>query len=336
MQQRFDLEGLFEAHAARVRRVLARRGIRPADLPDVEQEVFLVAHRKLAELEVRSSLLGWLLGIAANVASEHRRKASYRRERVGLPGEPACQALDPLAHLQAAERRARVHRWLEALSPEQREVVVLHDLSELSMHEVARELRVPLKTAFSRLYAAHRALRRVAAREQVVRPRRGIGAALAGLALGFKWLPRAQAALLPVPAAALMFVAASIAAPAPLSLTSASNEQASYERLSPGSALSTKLAPERGARAAATPRASSARTHAASAPPASSAPEGSPAPERALVVLRVDQDFALARLPYPHPFEERAFTIVDPTTVKPRLVIREAGVCDPARSPCAL
>src|SRR6201999_2606089 len=44
-----DLTTMIRDHAARVRRVLARRGVRPSDLPDAEQEVFMVAHRKLAE-----------------------------------------------------------------------------------------------------------------------------------------------------------------------------------------------------------------------------------------------------------------------------------------------
>ena len=160
-----QLTSLVREHAGRVRRVLARRGVPASELPDVEQEVFIVAHRKLAAFEGRSSIATWLLGIAANVASQHRRSARYRRERVGVEHEPVCEALDPLARLQAGELVARVRRVLDALSAEQRDVIVLHELSELSMHEVARELGVPLKTAFSRLYAGHRALRRALERD---------------------------------------------------------------------------------------------------------------------------------------------------------------------------
>jgi RNA polymerase sigma-70 factor (ECF subfamily) len=324
MPKHSDLAGVIHTHAARVRRVLARRGVATADLPDAEQEVFLVAHRKLAELEVRSSLLGWLLAIAANVASQHRRKASRRRERVGLTAEPVCEALDPLAQLQAAERSARMRRWLAALSAEQRDVIVLHELSELSMHEVARELRVPLKTAFSRLYAAHRALRRAAERESLCEraarpPRRGIGAALASFVLGFKCLSRAQAALLPVPIAALVFVAASVGvAPSPLSLTSASTERASPERLKPLDARAivpsavlepARMRPERAVRLRPVAR-----------PVPEAVPARSTSPE--LIVLHVNDEYAVARLPYPHPFEERAWTTVDPSTVKPRVVTR--------------
>jgi hypothetical protein len=269
-------------------------------------------------------LLGWLLAIAANVASQHRRKASHRRERVGLAAEPACGALDPLAQLQAAEKSARMRRWLDALSPEHREVVVLHELSELSMHEVARELRVPLKTAFSRLYAGHRALRRAAEREQLRertarRPRHGIGAGLGGFMVGLKWLPRAQAALLPAPIAALVLIVAwAGTAPSPLSLTSASTEHASPERWRVR-ATAIMPAPARASSARAARARPVARPIETASLPAA-APERTARPE--LIVLRVDDDYGMARLPYPHPFEERAFTRVDPSTVKPRVVKR--------------
>jgi len=337
-----DLATLVREHAGRVRRVLARRGVPAAELPDVEQEVFIVAHRKLAAFEGRSSIATWLLGIAANVASQHRRSARHRRERVGVDAEhePSCEALDPLARLQAIELVARVRRLLDALSPEQREVIVLHELSELSMHEVARELDVPLKTAFSRLYAGHRALRHALERDTARcspparRPRSRIGA-LVGMALGMRWLPRAQASAVQVQLAALALVCASLGAPArELVLTEASRSPLPAEQLTRRVALASSFAisvPEAPVVALAAPRPLKRAIHSALRLPAASLPEEA---SRDLVVFRTDEAATLARLPYPHPFEERAFTSVDPTRIKPRVVHREA-FC-PAHAPCAL
>ena len=329
-----QLTSLVREHAGRVRRVLARRGVPTSELPDVEQEVFIVAHRKLAAFEGRSSIATWLLGIAANVASQHRRSARYRRERVGVEHEPACEALDPLARLQAGEVVARVRRLLDALSAEQREVIVRHELSELSMHEVARELGVPLKTAFSRLYAGHRALRRALERDAALcppparKPRSRIGA-LVGLALGLRWLPRAQACAAPLQLAALALVCVSLGAPdaaRQLVLIDAARSPEPAEQLTRRAPLPAILAssmPE--APAAPLPAARPLKRPVRAEPmlPAAELP-------RDLVVFRTDD----AGLPYPHPFEEHAFTSVDPTQVKPRLIHREA-FCR-AHAPCAL
>lgn len=333
-----ELSALVRSHARRVRRVLARRGVAAADLPDVEQEVFIVAQRKLSEFEGRSSVTTWLLGIASNLASQHRRKAHHRRERLGLNAEPMSDALDPLARLQAIESVARVRRMLDVLSPEQRDVIVLHELTELSMHEVARELDVPLKTAFSRLYAGHRALRRALSRaEQRAIRRSPARVALLGVLPG-RWLSRAQAwaGQLSVAAiAALCVVLGATATPAALELTSPSPELVRQDPRGYREVLPVVLAP---AVPLAEPRAPAHRRSAVQSRPAvrparRAAPPPSPPAE--LVVFHLGGGFDA--LPYLHPFAERAFTSVDPRTVKPRVVMpREHAACGRAHGPCAL
>jgi RNA polymerase sigma-70 factor (ECF subfamily) len=328
---RAQLSTLVREHAARVRRVLARRGVAAADLPDAEQDVFIVAHRKLAEFEGRSSFATWLLGIASNVASQHRRLARHRREQIGLTSEPPNDALDPLARLQAIDAVLQVRRLLDALPAEQREVIMLHELSELSMHEAARELGVPLKTAFSRLYAGHRALRRALEREAQrsqqpkLRARLGV---LAGFVLGMRWLPRAHALQL----AAIALVCTTATVPEAHSLTlGAPDDHGSLatQRIQrrPLPLVLARAVPE----AAVEPRALKRMQRAAPLTPLSE--HTAAEPRRDLVVIRFDDESQRA-LPYAHPFEERAFSSVDPARIKPRLIHREA-FCR-AHAPCAL
>ena len=336
-----ELAALVREHACRVRRVLTRRGVSPADLPDAEQEVFIVAQRKLAQFEGRSSLATWLLGIASNVASQHRRKARHRRELLGVGGEPICEALDPLARLQAIETIARVRGLLDALSPEQREVIVLHELSELSMHETARELGIPLKTAFSRLYAGHRALRRTLERQgrrrESERPKLPgrLGAAV-GFLIGLKWLPRARAYVAQLPAALLL---ATLAAPSntpAFVLADPAAQQSRVEQLTKRDTLPVALAIEKPV----DERAPRAQPRAARTP----ALVSSPAPlSTELVVFHMDGYDV--RLPYPHPFAERAFASVNPTAIKPHVITGTAThparqlareACDRAHDPCGL
>ncbi|HEX2679278.1 MAG TPA: sigma-70 family RNA polymerase sigma factor [Polyangiales bacterium] len=154
-----DVAELFRLHAAFVERVLARAGVAPRDLSDATQEVFLVVHRRAHEFEGRASVRTWLYRIAWHVASETRRRAFRRRER--LDADLPERAVAPRAE-HCPELRDSVRALLDAidrLDADKRETLVAHELDETPMHEVAARLRIPLKTAFSRLYAARRALR---------------------------------------------------------------------------------------------------------------------------------------------------------------------------------
>jgi hypothetical protein len=105
-----------------------------------------------------------LHGIAVRVASQYRRSARARYERlVQTESEDALQAaigreVCAARSLDDAALRNKLEVALLELSAPQRDVFVLHELHERSMHEVAAELDIPLKTGFSRLYAARRAL----------------------------------------------------------------------------------------------------------------------------------------------------------------------------------
>jgi RNA polymerase sigma-70 factor (ECF subfamily) len=55
--------------------------------------------------------------------------------------------------------RALLLAALDDLSPEQREVFVLHEIEELSIPEVAEALSCPLQTAYSRLSSARTRIR---------------------------------------------------------------------------------------------------------------------------------------------------------------------------------
>ncbi len=149
--------GLFEEHAAYVWNALRRFGVREADVPDQVQEVFLVLFRRLASGEYDASLppRPYLGAVAFRAASDHRRRASSRREVLGeddahvATTAPAAEDL-----LIGAEERDLVLRALGELPDERRAVFVMHDIDEIAVPEIARALEIPLNTAYSRLRLA--------------------------------------------------------------------------------------------------------------------------------------------------------------------------------------
>ena len=154
-----DFGAIVRANAPYVWRVLRRLGVREADVEDVAQDVFVVVHRKLPQFEGRSALRTWIYGICARTASDHRRLAHVRREEAtSRPPERAGSA-PQLAELEARDRRALLDAALDALDDDKRAVLVLYEIEEVPMKDVADALGCPLQTAYSRLHAARRELK---------------------------------------------------------------------------------------------------------------------------------------------------------------------------------
>lgn len=150
---------LYRSHASFVERVLRRSGVAARDLSDATQDVFVVAHRRLGDFEGRSSPRTWLYRIAWNVASEYRRRPFRRRELLD-------DSIDPGGEVPSVHEDLETQRSLDALlcaidrlEADKREALICHELEEQPMQAVAKRLGIPLKTAFSRLYAARRALK---------------------------------------------------------------------------------------------------------------------------------------------------------------------------------
>jgi RNA polymerase sigma-70 factor (ECF subfamily) len=149
-----DLTTLYAAHARQVWRTLLRLGVSPAAVEDAVQDVFLTAHQKLSGFQGRSAPATWLIGIAVRVAANARRA----RRPVQLvdslvdPNHGPDQRLEQQRDLQELER---VH---SRLPEEQREVVVLMDLEQLTAPQAAEVLEVKLNTIYSRLRLGRAAL----------------------------------------------------------------------------------------------------------------------------------------------------------------------------------
>ena len=153
-----DFEELYRTHHDFVWRTLRRMGVGERDAMDAGQKVFLIAHRRLAMFDGRSTVKTWLCGIALRVASDYRRSAISRREV--LVADTPCgnsHEADQLQRLEERERLAILDDVLSEMPVEQRAVFVLFELEEMSGEEIATLLAVPEGTVRSRLRLARRA-----------------------------------------------------------------------------------------------------------------------------------------------------------------------------------
>jgi RNA polymerase sigma-70 factor (ECF subfamily) len=157
---------LYRSYFPYIWRSVQRLGVPASHADDAVQEVFIIAHAKLATFEGRSSLKTWLYGIAVHRARVHRGRARLGRAEDALDAESihAPDAARPDHRAVCAEAARAVNAILDRLDGDQREVFVLAELEELSAPEIVEVLDVKLSTVYSRLRLARAAFAKAAAR----------------------------------------------------------------------------------------------------------------------------------------------------------------------------
>src|SRR5581483_9423671 len=139
---------------------------RPADAEEAAQDAFVKAHAALGRFRAGEPLRPWLLRIAGNEARNRVRSAGRHTSlqlRVTEAARTGGAAPSPEAAALAAEERYRLLEALNASDPDDRAVIALRFLLDLSVAETAATLGLPEGTVKSRL---SRALSRLRARLQ--------------------------------------------------------------------------------------------------------------------------------------------------------------------------
>lgn len=136
------------------------------------QEVFLSAYKALRKFRRESLFSTWLYAIAVNhirnrVKKENRIKSRTIPLAGGSNGEdegetgfdPVEASPGPEKNLEKKELEALVQDGLRSLSPDDREIILLHDYQEVPYDEISGILGVPLGTVKSKLHRARMALK---------------------------------------------------------------------------------------------------------------------------------------------------------------------------------
>ena len=136
-------------------RVLADRGL----AEEATQQTFVQAWRSAASFDPNRELGPWLATIARRAAIDIHRRES-RRPTTGLddasPDDSSLITLPPNA--EQLHHVWQVRAAIDALPPDEREIVRLQHLQQFTQSEIAEKLGVPLGTVKSRAHRAHKTL----------------------------------------------------------------------------------------------------------------------------------------------------------------------------------
>jgi RNA polymerase sigma-70 factor (ECF subfamily) len=129
---------------------------------DVAQDVFVALYRRLDDIRDDRAFLAWLLRLTRNASLDRLRRLQARRWDRAVPVEEAGSLPDPAPGPEDAGREAAgrelIRRALARLSAASREMIVLKEIRELQLTEIAARLRLPLGTVKSRSHRARREL----------------------------------------------------------------------------------------------------------------------------------------------------------------------------------
>ncbi|MDC0746106.1 RNA polymerase sigma factor [Polyangium mundeleinium] len=164
-----DVVAVHAEYADFVFRSLQRLGVRPPDLDDLRQEVFIVVHKRLHTFDTGGSMQAWLFGICKNIVARHRQRAYVRRETTAIPlPETSSEGVQPSPeeNLATKQARAELTELLNELELERCAVLVMFEIEQKGCEDIAKELGVPVGTVHSRLHAARKEFEKALARRE--------------------------------------------------------------------------------------------------------------------------------------------------------------------------
>jgi RNA polymerase sigma-70 factor (ECF subfamily) len=146
------LVSLIVAAQPDVRRYAARN-CRAADIDDAVQETLLLLYRRVGTLRAVTSFSAWLFAVA--------RRACLRLLRLaaGSAEAPAADVEGRLALLAPEDIRIDLSRAIQSLPDHYREVILLRDIEELSIDEIAGVLGLTRESVKARIHRARLMIR---------------------------------------------------------------------------------------------------------------------------------------------------------------------------------
>jgi RNA polymerase sigma-70 factor (ECF subfamily) len=151
-------ETLFRIYHPRLDRFLSLMTARRTLVEEVLNDTMLVVWRRSQTYNGQSKVSTWIFAIAYRTALKALRDQDEPVE-TDPADELSSEDPGPEQQLMAEQIRAQVFRGLEALSAEQRSVLVLTYFHDLPYQEIARIVDCPIDTVKTRVFHGRRRLR---------------------------------------------------------------------------------------------------------------------------------------------------------------------------------
>lgn len=142
--RRTRVEALYRQYNQALRRLLARRRLKPEEVADVVQETYYRIHRASDVNAIRNPK-AFLFRVASNVWFNQRKQQSrsIQNDALDIDGvEVESEEPSPFRYLQGQQELAIVRAALEELAPRCRAAFVMNRFENMTFRQIAIELGV--------------------------------------------------------------------------------------------------------------------------------------------------------------------------------------------------
>jgi RNA polymerase sigma-70 factor (ECF subfamily) len=144
-------DDVYSPHVTFIWRTLRAMGLPESVVEDAAQDVFIVAHRKLADFDGQYAIKTWLFHIAYRVACEYRRKGRRSAAQQELDDTLQDAGPSPSDSLERREAVSLLRELLAQVDEEKRDVLILAEIEEMTAPEIAVVTGTPVNTVYTRL-----------------------------------------------------------------------------------------------------------------------------------------------------------------------------------------
>jgi len=156
LMAKFDFARIYEDSKAGVWRLVSKYVFSREDREDLFQEIFLKVHRALPRFRGEAALNTWIYKIAVNTALNYlNRQNRFRWAKQMLSNLRIVEdeAPEPATDLEELKP-------LKKLNPQQRMVLLLAEVEEKKLEEIAEIMKIPIGTVKSTLFRAREIIKK--------------------------------------------------------------------------------------------------------------------------------------------------------------------------------
>lgn len=129
------------------------------DAQDLVQEVFIKVYNQLDKYDKKGEFSSWLYRVAINHCMDEFRKKRYKMKQVELNGETMVNTRHPEVIYFKKEQSRQLERLIQTLPEDERLIILLRYVNELSYNEISELVGVPLSMVRNKIHRAKKKMR---------------------------------------------------------------------------------------------------------------------------------------------------------------------------------
>lgn len=137
----------------------------PQDAQDLVQEAFIKVYNQLGKYDQKGPFSSWMYRVAINHCMDEFRKKHYQMKQVEVNDEKVINPNHPEIIFLKKEKRRQLERLIGTLPEDERMIILLRYVNELSYDEISDLAEIPLSQVRNKLHRAKKKMRDTVKRE---------------------------------------------------------------------------------------------------------------------------------------------------------------------------